>query len=82
MSRKTTKGKKISSLAPGFSNCNLCMFLEEIVTLSTEVDPFLFYYLLFFFTFKGFSVLEKCNFAIYELIWYDANSAFKITRES
>ena len=56
------------------------MFLEEIVTLATEVDPFLFYYLLFFFTFKGFSVLEKCNFAIYELIWQDANSAFKITR--
>ena len=58
------------------------MFLEEIVTLATEVDPFLFYYLLFFFTFKGFSVLEKCNFTIYELIWQDANSAFKITRES
>ena len=55
MSRKTTKGKKIPSLAPGFSNFNLCMFCKrDNVILATEVGPFLFYYLLFLSLSKDF----------------------------
>ena len=55
MSRRTTKGKKILSLAPGPSNCNLCMFCRRhIVTLATEVEPFLFYFSLFLSLSRGF----------------------------
>ena len=82
MSRKTTKGKKIPSLAPGFSNFNLCMFCKrDNVILATEVGPFCFT-VCCSYHFQRILCLKKCNFAIYELIWYDANPTFNITRES
>ena len=82
MSRRTTKGKKIPSLAPGFSNCNLCIICIRDCNSGNRSWPFFVLLFAVLFTFKGFSVLKKCHFAIYELIWYDANSAFKITREN